>query len=92
MKKMISLIFIGMIFLINTSLLGQNTENCFFYDFELKTADIPPSVNAEKTVKPASVTVTIQNDTLGRVSKYIFGKYSLNFIHIFLGTKAQNKI
>lgn len=73
MKKIVSLIFIGMIFLNKASLFGQNTENCFLYDFKLKTAKIPQSVIAEKPVQPATVIVTIQGDTLGKISKYIFG-------------------
>jgi hypothetical protein len=60
-------------FLINFNLYGQNTENCFLDDFELKTAEIPQSVNAEKPVEPASVIVTINKDTLGKISKYVFG-------------------
>ncbi|HVO73270.1 MAG TPA: T9SS type A sorting domain-containing protein [Ignavibacteriaceae bacterium] len=42
-------------------------------DFEPKIASIPPSVNAEKPSGAATVTVTIQGDTLGKISKYIFG-------------------
>jgi hypothetical protein len=62
-----------MIVLINFDLYGQNNENCFLYDFELKKARIPQSVEAVKPTEPASVIVTIQGDTLGKISKYVFG-------------------
>ena len=59
--------------LISFTLYGQNPENCFLEDFELKTAEIPLSESAEKPTDPATVTVTVQDDTLGKVSKYVFG-------------------
>jgi hypothetical protein len=70
----ISYIILGVAtFLINFNLYGQSTENCFLDDFELKTAEIPDAVNAEKPVEPPSVIVTMNDDTLGKVSKYVFG-------------------
>ncbi len=30
-------------------------------------------MNAEKPIEPATVTVTINGDTLGKISKYVFG-------------------
>jgi hypothetical protein len=73
MNRIIYIIFWGTTFLINLNLYGQNNENCFLNDFELKTAVIPAAVNAAKPVEPASVIVTIQGDTLGKISKYVFG-------------------
>jgi len=73
MNRIIYVIFLGATFLINFSLYGQSTENCFLNDFELKTAEIPQAANAVKPIKPASDTVTIQGDTLGKISKYVFG-------------------
>jgi hypothetical protein len=73
MKKIIFLIFLGTTFFVNTSMYGQDMENCFLNDFELKIAEIPPAMDAGKPVQPASVTVTINGDTLGKVSKYVFG-------------------
>lgn len=73
MKKIIYLIFIGTIFLINANLFGQNAENCFLDDFRSKTAEIPQAVAAVKPTNPASVAVTLNSDTLGRISKYVFG-------------------
>ncbi|HPG39427.1 MAG TPA: T9SS type A sorting domain-containing protein [bacterium] len=69
--KYISLLVI--LFLINLNTYGQNTENCFLEDFQLKTASIPRSNFAIKPGAPATVTVTIKNDTLGKVSPYVFG-------------------
>jgi len=70
---MIYIFLLGMTFFIDFNLLGQNNQNCFLDDFELKTAEIPEAVNAEKPTEPASVTVTIKSDTLGKISKYVFG-------------------
>ena len=73
MSRIVYLIFSGTIFLINANLFGQNTEDCFLDDFEFRTAEIPESVNAVKPDEPVSVNVTIQGDTLGKISKYVFG-------------------
>jgi hypothetical protein len=62
---------IGVMWLIATvSLFGQN---CFLEDFTPKSATIPPYVDSAKTVQSPNVTVTINPDTLGEVSKYILG-------------------
>ncbi len=67
-------ILLGVVtFLINFNLYGQSSENCYLDDFELKIAKIPKSVNADKPIEPASVIVTIKDDTLGKISKYVFG-------------------
>jgi hypothetical protein len=74
MKKNVYKILIVSIFCFTTGLtFSQNIENCFLNDFEGKTASIPPSINAEKPPGTATVTVSIQGDTLGKISKYIFG-------------------
>src|SRR3990172_6087543 len=73
MKRITYLIFLATIFLTTMCLFGQNEENCFLDDFEPRTAEIPQSVDAVKPANPASVIVTIQDDTLGKVSKYVFG-------------------
>ena len=69
---MIYTIYLGIMFLISPDFYGQN-KNCFLDDFQLKTTEIPQSANAEKTNEPATVNVTIKNDTLGKISKYVFG-------------------
>ncbi|MEO0216540.1 MAG: T9SS type A sorting domain-containing protein [candidate division WOR-3 bacterium] len=69
-----SYIILGLIvFLVHSALDGQESSNCFLKDFEPKIAEIPDAVRAEKPIEPASVTVTIENDTLGKISKYLFG-------------------
>jgi hypothetical protein len=73
MNRIIYLVLLGAIFLININLYGQSVENCFLEDFELKTAEIPQSINAVKPIDSVSVTVTINADTLGKISKYVFG-------------------
>jgi hypothetical protein len=72
-NRIINTIILGMTFFINLTLLGQDNKNCFLDDFEFKTAEIPQAVTAEKPVEPASIIVTINNDTLGKISKYVFG-------------------
>lgn len=61
------------IFLLNFSLYGQSNENCFLNDFVLKTAEIPPAIDAVKPAEPTSVIATVQSDTLGKISKFVFG-------------------
>jgi len=73
MNRKSYIIFGVAIFLINLTLYGQDNENCFLNDFELKIAEIPQAVNATKPSEPASVVVTISGDTLGKISKYVFG-------------------
>jgi hypothetical protein len=73
-NKCISIFLILTIFFFNTDLVfSQNTDNCFLNDFEPKIASIPSSVNVEKPSGSATVTVTLEGDTLGKVSKYVFG-------------------
>lgn len=62
------------------SLFAQNT-NCFFEDFAPKKAIIPISVIADKTPSAPTVTVTLTADTLGKISKYVFG----NALAVWIG-------
>jgi hypothetical protein len=73
MGRIINTIILGTTFFINLTLLGQDNQNCFLDDFESKTAEIPQAVTAAKPVGPATVTVAITSDTLGKISKYVFG-------------------
>jgi hypothetical protein len=53
---------------------GQSGSDGFFEDFELKYAPVPPVQEEIKTSNTPTVTVTIDaSDTLGRVSKYLYG-------------------
>lgn len=63
-----------------SSLLAQTT-NCFLEDFAPKNAEIPISTDANKTVNEPNVTVTLSPDTLGQISKYVFG----NALAVWIG-------
>ena len=73
MNRIIYIIVLATTFLIHFNLYGQSSENCFLDDFELKIAEIPQAVNAVKPIDPPSVIVTIESDTLGKISEYVFG-------------------
>jgi hypothetical protein len=71
------------------SLRAQTTGNCFLVDYEPKTAVIPAAQVAEKSANSATVTVTISvRDTLGPVSKYLFG----NALAVWVGNDVMNKV
>lgn len=56
----------------STSLSAQN-PNCFLEDFTPKNAVIPASVVANKTANAPTVIVSLSADTIGKISKYVFG-------------------
>lgn len=72
MKNLRIKIALGILIISSTSLFAQD-PNCFLMDFEPKTATVPISVDANKTTNPPTVTVTLSPDTLGKISKYVFG-------------------
>ena len=63
----------GAVCLINPYLCGQGDTSCFLYDYEPKAAVIPEAVTAEKPGDRPSVIVSFQGDTIGKISKYVFG-------------------
>ncbi|MFA6404076.1 MAG: T9SS type A sorting domain-containing protein [Salinivirgaceae bacterium] len=67
------------------SLFAQNA-NCFLEDFEPKTAAIPISASASKITDAPTVTVTLSADTLGKISKYVFG----NALAVWMGNNTGN--
>jgi hypothetical protein len=71
MKREIYVIFMGALIIGRSNINGQT--NCFLYDYETKTAQIPKSTDAMKPTKKVSVILRLKNDTIGKVSKYIFG-------------------
>jgi hypothetical protein len=74
MNTKISTFFLGTILLIYSGLYGQSdTSNCFLYDYKPDTAVIPVSVVAEKPAERPSVKVSFTGDTIGKISKYVFG-------------------
>jgi hypothetical protein len=68
------------------SLFSQSSNNCFLEDFTPKNAVIPTSTLAEKTTQAPTVTVNITPDTLGKISKYVFG----NAIACWMGNTTGN--
>ncbi len=65
--------FLATILIINFNIYGQSYNNCFLEDYEPDTAVIPEAVDAEKPAEKPSVIVTLTGDTIGKVSKYVFG-------------------
>ena len=63
-------------------------QNCFLEGFEPKLAIIPPYADSVKTAQTPNVTVTINPDTLGKVSKYIFG----NAVAVWVAQNLNNPI
>ncbi|HEY9008176.1 MAG TPA: T9SS type A sorting domain-containing protein [Ohtaekwangia sp.] len=85
MKDLKLVAFLGIMIAGAPSLSAQN-RNCFLDDFEPKTAVIPTSIVVNKTTNAPSVTVTLLADTLGKISKYIFG----NAIASWMGNNTGN--
>jgi len=67
--------------------IAQNS-NCFLEDFQPKTASIPISVAASKTTDASTVTITLAGDTLGKISKYVYG----NAIASWMGNNTGNSV
>jgi hypothetical protein len=72
MKRKLYTFFLGIIVMVNYNLYGQS-NNCFLYDYEPKNAEIPQSIDTVKPTKKISVILRLKNDTIGMVSKYVFG-------------------
>jgi len=73
MKTKINIIFLVAILLISFNICGQNSANCFLNDFEPKTAVIPQAMDTVMPTKKVSVILRLKADTIGKVSKYVFG-------------------
>jgi len=72
MKKILFIFLLGIFVIVNTQLHGQKT-NCFLYDYQPKIAVIPPSIDTVRPTQKTTVTLKLKNDTIGKVSKYVFG-------------------
>lgn len=79
------ILFISTLCISAISLSAQNT-NCFLEDFTPKNATIPVSAIANKTNSAPTVTVTLTADTLGRISKYVFG----NALAVWMGNNTSS--
>lgn len=85
MKKFSFFLFL----LLLSSVWGQSGVNCFLDDYEPRTIVLPPSVDAVKPTADATVTITTNTtDTIGRVSKYVFG----NAIACWLGNLTDRQV
>ena len=73
MNIKINTVLLGAIMTISATLNGQSDSSCFLYDYEQDTAVIPESVVAEKPAERPSVKVSLTGDTIGKISKYVFG-------------------
>ncbi len=70
--KAYSMVMIALI--LGTLKMTGQQEDCFFLDFEPKTATIPPYTDYDQTTAWPSVDVWINyEDTVAPVSKYLFG-------------------
>jgi hypothetical protein len=87
-KYGISTLVLGIWGISAISIFAQNDTNCFLEDFAPKPASIPISVQATKTTDAPTVTVTLSADTLGKISKYIFG----NAIAAWMGNVTGNPV
>jgi hypothetical protein len=74
MNTKIFILLLGTVCAINPHLHGQSdTNNCFLYDYEPDTAVIPESAEAEKPAGGPSVKITLTGDTIGKISRYVYG-------------------
>ncbi len=69
-----------------SAVVNAQTTNCFLDDFAPKTATIPVSRVASKPTTTPAVTVTVTTDTIGKISKYVFG----NAIAAWMGNNTGN--
>ena len=81
--KIRTTLYITIMFVSSFSLFAQNT-NCFLEDFAPKNAIIPNSILANKVTNAPTVTVTLTADTLGKISKYVFG----NSLAVWMGNNT----
>src|SRR3989304_4686451 len=75
-------LFLTIILFATLHIYAQGSINCFLDDFEPKNAVLPPYDLLEKPSSPPTVTITTNiSDTLGEVSKYVFG----NALAVWIG-------
>jgi len=71
----------------SSQIFSDTFPNCFLEDFKPKKATIPISIDASPPTEEANVEITVfSKDTLGKISKYIFG----NAIAAWVGNKIYN--
>ena len=75
-------LFLTIILFATLHIYAQGSINCFLDDFEPKNAVLPPYDLLEKPSSPPTVTINTNiSDTLGEVSKYVFG----NALAVWIG-------
>lgn len=85
--KISSHILITAILILVKPLWGQDSVNCFLNDFRPRSAVIPPYEDVDSITATATLKVTTNAaDTLGKISKYIFG----NSVAVWLGQNVNN--
>lgn len=86
-KLKISALCLIIVCISSLSIFAQN-PNCFLEDFEPKKAILPISILGSKPTGVPTVTVTLTADTLGKVSKYVFG----NALAVWMGNNTGNSV
>jgi hypothetical protein len=87
MKRFFFTLFMAVIILISSNIYGQE-NNCFLYDYQPKVAEIPASVDSLKPSNKTTVTIKLKNDTICKVSKYVFG----NAVAAWCGSYTDSKL
>ncbi len=70
------------------SLFSQTNSNCFLEDFAPKAAVIPAYELVPQASEAPNTTVTLSSDTLGKISKYIFG----NALAVWMGNVTGSPV
>ena len=87
MKSRFYICTISTLLFFSFPLFGQSQPNCFLEDFQPKIAIVPPYKMVDKTALSPRITININSaDTLGKVSKYIFG----NAVAVWVGQNVNN--
>jgi hypothetical protein len=84
MKTLLLIVFL----VVSLQNFAQQSGNCFLEDFEPITAVIPVSDSSEKLTQKPTVTVSVIDDTIAPISKYIFG----NAIASWMGNNTGSPV
>ncbi len=76
-KRVLIILFLNFLLFVGTA---QNPQGFFLDDWQPKTVVSPPYVNTPQPTDPTTVTVTVDmNDTITKISKYIYGNNTINW-------------
>lgn len=74
MNKKLTLALFVLMVVCPSAVLAQDTQGFFLNDFQAKSAETPPYIEATKTTNSTTVSISIDaTDTIAKVSKYVFG-------------------